>query len=194
NASLTPETSTNVQLGVEYTMPSWYGRVTLFDNAYRDFIETGAQDANGVFTYSNVARGTTRGGDVDAAIVRGASRLELGYAYLWSEAGRTVGPPLGRAPHSGRLTASHAWSALRVSATGLVTASAATARDSTGAVTARQPAFGRLDLRVARPIIAGSELAIGVDNVFDRSLGPDWPGFTGRQWYATVSWQGSRAR
>lgn len=194
NPALTPETSRNLQLGVEYTSPSWYTRVTMFDNGYRDFIETGAQDANGIFTYSNVARGMTRGGDVDAAIVRGASRVEVGYAYLWSRDARTGGALLGRAPHSGRLTASHAWRAIRVSATGLVTASTATARDSAGTVTARQPTFGRLDLRIARPLVAGSELSVGVDNVFDRSLGPEWPGFTGRQWYATVSWQGSRSR
>ena len=60
--------------------------------------------------------------------------------------------------------------------------------NTTGEVTWRE-AFTRVDLRLQAPLRWSVNLTVGVDNLLDARLGDDWPGFTGRQAYAGLTWR-----
>jgi hypothetical protein len=59
---------------------------------------------------------------------------------------------------------------------------------------AERPAFPRLNLRATMVLPGATELALTVDNVFDRRLGPSWPGFSGRAAAVGLSWRPGEAR
>ncbi len=193
NENLRPETSTSAQVQVEYAADRVYVRASTYENRLEDFIEFVAADAAGLFTYGNVARARTRGAEGEAGLTLGRTRMEGGVAYLDARDTRTGRVLLGRPRWSGRFSATAGQLlGARVSATLVHTGDTPTQRDDEdGVVLATQRAFTRLDLRAARPIVSGIELAIGVDNVMNRQLGADWPGFTGRLWHAGLTWKPS---
>ncbi len=195
NEQLRPETSTSAQLNVEYAADRLYGRVSVYGNQLRDFIESVEGNAAGLFTYGNVARAETRGVEGEVGVTAGRLRLEGGGSYLDARDLRTGRVLLGRPRWSGRLSAS-AGRVLgaRLSATLVHTGVTPTQRAEDGTVLSTQPDFTRLDLRAARPVGAGLELSLGLDNAFDRQLGQSWPGFTGRQWYGGVTWKPAGTR
>jgi len=61
-------------------------------------------------------------------------------------------------------------------------------RDAAGGTTWRET-FLRLDLRLLAPLPWALAITAGVDNLLDRRMGTDWPGFTGRQVYAGLTWR-----
>jgi outer membrane receptor for ferrienterochelin and colicins len=186
NPNLRPETSRNLSLGAEWAQDVWFLRATAFHNDFRDFIETGAQDAFGTFTYGNIARGTTQGAEAEAGYAHGAWRAEMGWSWLSARDARTGGALLNRPPQSGRALVGWGSGGWRTSATWIYTGSTPIARDLiAGGVVNRRP-FSRADLRAARTL-GRTTWQVGVDNAFNAQLGQEWPGFTGRVWYAGAS-------
>jgi outer membrane receptor for ferrienterochelin and colicins len=195
NPNLRPERSHNVSLGVELTGSSLSGRVSAFRNRFTNFIDFGPQDAAGTFTYENIGRGLTRGIETEAGWTRGGTRLEAGYTLLEARDESNDTPLLGRARHAGRVSVSTMVRGANASATLQVTGRTPLTRDdATGAVTSWRASYARLDLRGTAPMRNGVSLVMGVENVFDRTLGQAWPGFTGRRAYGGLSWHGGQSQ
>jgi outer membrane receptor for ferrienterochelin and colicins len=188
NPELRPERSTSTQLGVEWTTARGWLRAGVFDNDFRDFIAfTG--DPSGAFTYENVERGSTRGLEAEGSLTHEAWRVDVGYAYLDARDG--VGRRLPSRPmHSGRVALNAPLPRSgTLAATWVVTGSAPITVGLELEATEQQPTFDRLDLKATVPVRGGFRLLAGVDNAFDRAVGRQWPGFTGRLVYAGVNWR-----
>lgn len=186
NPNLRPETSRNVSLGLEWAQDIWFARVNGFHNTFRDFIETGAQDATGTFSYGNIARGTTSGADAEAGYAHGAWRAEVGWSWLRARDASTGRALLNRPPQSGRAMLAWSRGGWRTSATLIHTGATPIFRDPiAGSLVDRIP-FTRTDVRLAK-VVGRTTWQFGVDNAFNAQLGQDWPGFTGRVWYGGAS-------
>jgi outer membrane receptor for ferrienterochelin and colicins len=190
NPDLRPETSRNLSLGVEWASDLVYLRGQAFHNRFHDFIETRlAGDSAGVtlYTYGNVARGVTRGVDVEAGGVWGALRGEAGYGLLLAEDHATGDPLLGRPRHSARAMAEYALPVgLRAALTGSWTGDTPLRRTDAGL--AARDDFFRMDLRLAQSLPRGLTLSAGADNLLDARPG-EWPGFAGRHLYLALGWE-----
>ena len=194
NPSLRPERSTSASLGVEWVGSAFFGRASVFLNRFRDFIDYGPPDATGTYTYLNVGRGVTRGLESEIGWAVDRTRLEAGYAFLDALDEASGSPLLGRARHTGRLSASSAVGDVQFGATIQVTGRAPGSRDSLGTITEWRAAYTRFDLRASLRVGRSVSLRAGIDNVLDQAAGPTWPGFTGRRLFAGVSWQSGVAR
>jgi outer membrane receptor for ferrienterochelin and colicins len=183
NPELRPETATNLTAGVEWVAATWSLRGGIFANRYRDFIETTAQDFSGTFSYANIARGSTRGLELEAGARLGPLSVEGAWSWLHTRDDSTGTPLLGRAAHSGRLAAAAGTGPLRIGSVLLVTGPAAIAREESGRASQRRGTFARLDLRAALALAGTLELSAGAENLLDREMGQDWPGYTGRQFF-----------
>ncbi len=192
NPNLAPETSTNLSGGVEYTAGAGSLRLTLFGNWYQDFIVTVGPDASGTYSYANIDQGSTRGAEAEAGVTLARVRLAGGAAWL-----RARDDATGR-----RLPGRPAWSAhvslgmtvvagVELTAVGLYTGRVPVDGSATPG---ERPAFPRLNLRAAAPLPGHTELTLAVDNVFDRRLGPLWPGFTGRSAALGIAWRPGEER
>jgi outer membrane receptor for ferrienterochelin and colicins len=200
NAALRPERSRNAMLGLEYVMATGYVRGQLFQNAFRDFIETqvvSAPDAPPVYEYANRDRGWTRGAEFEAGanlVQSGRVRGELGLTLLRTRDEATGVALLARPAQSARASASVALPFdLRGSVTLLHTGRTAMQRDAeSGRVTSWRDAFSRVDVRIARTIVSlGVDAVLGADNLFDRRPA-EWAGFTGRHIYGSLSYSFNR--
>ncbi|MCU0624995.1 MAG: TonB-dependent receptor [Gemmatimonadaceae bacterium] len=192
NDQLRPEYSTSVAADVEYVRDAWTARVNVFHNAFHDFIEY-RQNVDGTFQLQNVGRGTTRGVETEATRLVGPARIELGYSFLHTRDEATGRALLGRPRHSGRVGVSGPIGArLRGALTGIYTGSTPVALGPTGLINGFQPVFIRADVRAAYRLRGGMEAILGVDNLLDRRLGPQWPGFTGRLVYGGLAWRAQR--
>jgi len=189
NPDLRPETSTNFAFGAEWAERRFYARIDLFHNSFRDFIETGEQDATGTFTYQNLASGSTAGVKTDLGYDWSRVRVEGGYAYLRSREDQTGGPLLGNPRHSWRLAVSaRPQDRINVSATTYYTGATPTQRYLDGTVRERDP-FLRVDMRLTAKLPWSLELGVGADNLLDENPGPEWPGYAGRRFYGAISWK-----
>ena len=189
NPDLRPERSVSASLGMHVVGRGWSGRLTAFANQFRDFITTSEQDAAGVFHYENIESGTTRGIESELIFSLGAATAEFGYDYTATRDRTTNGPLPGIAPHQARAVFNGPPIG-GIAATVATHYSAATPlqRLESGGTLRERGAFSRTDLRFARPIGSQIRAKAGVTNVFDRALGTDWPGFTGRQFFAGLEW------
>jgi len=190
NPDLVPERSTSTSLGAEWTNASTYLRATAYNANYQDFIETSAPDANGVYTYNNVARGWSRGLEVESGILLRAWRLEAAGERLWTRDLATDRPLLGRTPLTlrGSVT-SPTLHATRVTLRLAYASRTPVFRDEVTGVTTYRSAFPAMDLRLSRTIGERLELGAEATNVFDRQLGDAWPGFTGRRLLFQLRWR-----
>lgn len=190
NENLAPESSVNVSLGAEIIRPSFYARAQLFENRFDDFIETqvvGDSSGLAVYSYGNIANGTTRGAELELNTSWKGARLEAGYSYLETHDEATDEPLLGRPTHAARLMAGYTFPfATRVNATAIYTGTTPMQRTDAGVM--EREAFVRVDARITHALPYGVELSLGVNNIGDNrpSL---WPGYTGRQIYAGASWR-----
>lgn len=196
NPELRPETSVGTSLGAEWAVAGGYVRGQAFHNRFRGFIETRlVGDSSGVevYTYGNVDDGHTRGLELEGGVVRGPLRLEAGYAYLEAHDRTLDAALLGRPAHSGRATLEHALPlGVRGALTGVYTGRTPISRTDAGTAVHRDP-FVRMDLRLARRLPRGLDLAAGARNVLDAR--PDgWPGFAGRHLYLSLGWSAAGAR
>lgn len=189
NPDLRPEHSSALSLGVEWTGGRTYVRASAFANDYRDFIETGAPDVSGTYSYSNVARGWTRGLELEGGLLAGAWRVDGGADLLRTRDVATGTPLLGRPDYTLRLGASGPTLAgIHGGITATYTGATPISRGADGRISEERGGFFRLDTRLARTLRPGLELSAGVTNALDRRLGEAWPGFTGRQLFAQVRW------
>ena len=189
NPDLQPERSTSVSLGAEWTRATAFARATGFNAAYRDFIETLAPDANGVFTYGNVASGWSRGFEVETGLLVNAWRLEAAGERLWTRDESTGLSLLGRPPVTvrGTLTGPVLPSTnllVKLTYVGRTPIS----RDSGGATQFRE-AFPQVNARISRLVGSRFEANVEVSNLLDRRLGAQWPGFTGRTFSLGLRWR-----
>jgi outer membrane receptor for ferrienterochelin and colicins len=189
NPDLQPERSVSASVGVHTVRSKWSGRFTAFANRFRDFITTTEQDAAGVFHYENIESGTTRGIESELVIALGAGSMELGYDYTATRDRATDAPLPGIAPHQARVVL-NAPPIVGFTATAATHYSAATPlqRVESGGILRERGAFARTDLRLTRAFGSQIRAKVGVTNLFDRELGADWPGFTGRQVFAGLEW------
>jgi outer membrane receptor for ferrienterochelin and colicins len=190
NPGLKPERSTSLSLGGEWTGATTFVRATGFNAQYRDFIETLAPDPNMVFTYGNVARGWTRGFEVEGGVLVRDWRLETAAEALWTKDESTGMSLLGRPPVTLRasvigpvLPATHL--TLKVAYVGKTPID----RDPDGTVTQYREAFPQVNARISRLIGSRFELNGEVTNILNRRLGADWPGFTGRTFSIGLRWR-----
>jgi outer membrane receptor for ferrienterochelin and colicins len=192
NPDLRPEVSRNLTGSVEWAGSWTWLRVQAFGNRFDDFIETRAiGDSSGmtVYTYGNVDDGTTRGAELEAGAALGPWRFEGGVSLVRAEHAETGESLLGRPRDSMRGTV--AWAhpmGLRASVTGIRTGRTAMSRTE-GETAWREPYTG-FDVRVAKSLPGDLELVAGIDNLLDRT-NRDWPGFTGRHLYTSLSWRAS---
>ncbi len=194
NADLKPEESTSISLGFEWDGAEVYAHASLFANDYRNFIEFGAPDAAGVYTYGNIDRGQTRGIEGEAGVFVGRWRLDGSAAWTHTKDNATGLPLLGRPASTLRLTADGPLVAgLRASLTSAWVGRTPIDRSAAGGTTERA-AYARSDARITRSLPGDLEASIGVTNLFDKQLGVSWPGYTGRQLFASLSWRGTMAR
>ncbi len=192
NPALQPERSTNLSLGVEVVGARLYARASAYDNRFRDFIDYTDPDVSGTYTFGNIARGVTRGAEAQVGWAGARARLEVEYAWLDAFDAATREPLLGRAAHSVRVSASGTGLGVRLGTTARLTGRTPVERDAAGATTWRE-SFLRLDLRMLAPLPWALALTAGVDNLLDRRMGDAWPGFTGRQVFAGLTWRNPNA-
>jgi outer membrane receptor for ferrienterochelin and colicins len=189
NPALRPEHSLNATVGAEVVGERLYGRASAYTNRLRDFIDFGAPDAGGTYTYENIGRATTRGFEVEGGWALGGARLEAGYAWLQARDDSTHAPLLNRSAHIAHLSASGTLAQVSLGATLRFTSRAPTRRDDvTGAITEWHAAMTRLDLRLSAPLPRALGLTAGVDNLFNQQPAGTWPGFTGRRMYVGLTW------
>lgn len=190
--NLRPEHSVNTTAEAEWVTGTVELRVSAFHNAISDLIETVGPDATGTYTYDNVGRARTVGGEVEAAKRWRRAEVSAGYSYLHARDISTGGAILGRAPHTARGSVrADVRRGVNVSLTALHTGAAPSSRDEMGNVTAERGALTQVNARIARAFGPGwsrTELSIGADDLFDARRGLEWPGFTGRQVYVGLSW------
>lgn len=191
NPDLRPETSTNLTGSVQWDGDNGYVRVQGYHNRFSRFIQSidlGVAGGVQEFGYANVARGVTRGVDLDAGWTYRALALDGSFGYL-DATDRTTGLPLlGTTPRTARLTADFPLVAkVRTSLTGLYWSEAPASQVSSGTTTATvyRGEFTRMDARLSRAVMRGVDVQVGVVNAFD-ARPVAWPGMTGRRWYAGV--------
>ena len=189
NPNLRPERSTSISLGAEWTGATTYLRATGFNAQYRDFIETLAPDASGVFTYGNVASGWTRGVEAEGGLLLRQWRLEAGGERLWTRDQSTGLPLLGRAPTTMRASINGP----TLLATNLTLRAAYVGRtpistDAEGATEYRD-AFPQVSVRLSRLVGPRLELSGEVTNLLDYRLNAGWPGYTGRTASIGLRWR-----
>jgi outer membrane receptor for ferrienterochelin and colicins len=196
NTDLRPETSRNMTAGLEWVGDRAYARGQLYWNEFRDFIETRTITDPGsppVFQYANIDNGSTRGAELEGGISWRAVRMEGSLSYLSTENRATGQELLGRPEYGARLTMIGNLLGTTASVSSVYTGKTPMQRDdATGTITGWRDAYLRTDLRLARPIALGVELAVGVDNVFDANPS-QWAAFTGRHVYTSLSWQAARS-
>ncbi len=190
NPDLRPERSTSISMSAEVVGDRFFGRASVYANRFHDFIEYGPPDASGTYTLGNLARGTISGIEVEGGWAAGGVRVEAGYAGLRARDDVTGAPMLGRTAHSGRLSAAAPAGPIRLAATMTVTGRTPIRADAAGAIVEWRSTFARLDLRGAFAVAGSVEAALGVENLLDRRLDGEWPGFTGRRLSAGIVWRG----
>ena len=192
NPALRPEHADNVSLGAEWESGRLNGRVHLYWNELRDFIETRPSPKVGSFaqyTYGNISRGTTRGVETEGGLTLGAMRVQGGYAFLYARDRTTGGELLGQPSHSGRVSiAGPLARGVAITAIGLYTGSAPMQRAADGTITQRRDGFSRLDVRATRSLSGHAALSAGVDNVFD-ARPRNWADAVSRHMYVAMSWR-----
>jgi outer membrane receptor for ferrienterochelin and colicins len=192
NPALRPEGSTTLSAGAEWAGERTYLRASAFHTAFDDFIETVVDEevstpALAVYRYQNVARGRTSGLELQTGAALGGLRADAGWSWLSTEDEASGRPLFGRPEHAGRLALAYARpSGLRLGLAASYTGRTPEREAADGGIDYRA-AYTRLDARVSHTLPRGLALALGVDNL--TGSGPEgWPGFTGRNLYATLSW------
>jgi outer membrane receptor for ferrienterochelin and colicins len=189
NPSLRPETSTNVTGGVEWTSQSSFARVQVYNNNFDRFIETelvGDSSNIAQYTYNNIDNGITRGVDLEAGTTLGRVALDGSYSYLDAFQRGTNLPLLNRTKNTARLSADYTFPfALRTSVTGLYTGRTPTERAADSSSINRS-SYLHIDANIRHTIAHGLDAQAGVQNAL-RAQPAQWPGPTGRQWYAGLA-------
>lgn len=144
-----------------------------------------------IFTPRNVARARTEGVELTVGGRSGGWGAEAGYAYLHAVDLTNDLPLDRRAKHSGRFRLSRDIPLLAGGAIDLTlhytgrAESIGTDDSGAPAVTGAQQPFLGVDARTSLQLWAGTEVALGVDNLTDRQPA-GWPGVNERRVYAGI--------
>jgi len=190
NAALKPETSWNMsgEIGTRSRTGDFYLRG--YGNRLREFIEpnyVGQQGQIAAFTYQNVGRARTVGGEAGGNLTRGVVTAAASYAYLDARDETNDQPLLGRAKHTVRgavTVANHRWS---LTGEAVRTSSFPVTQDRRSGALIYQGAAPRVNLRTGIEILRSLRLNAGVDNVGNVIPDNAIAGF-GRRWYALFTW------
>lgn len=169
NPALSPETSVSVQGGVEWKPRPWaWVAANAYVNDLHDLItavtfDDGLSTGTIRFSYDNIGRARTMGGDVATTVARGRLSAELGYAYTRARDLELDTVLDGIPAH--RVNGALRWRDEVEGLTAAVEITATGPRSYGGVDTER-----RLDVRarVARRFGERLELAMGADNLLDR--------------------------
>lgn len=174
NPNLAPETSwgTNFDVNVR-PQQNIQLRGAIFANWIDQMIDIDIKPASttgGIddYTYRNIGRARTFGGQIDAAMtITKRLRAEAGYAYLWTRDDENQRPLEGRPPHTvyAAIRAELPWKLELVARHRTVT-------DAFLDENLRTPGFQTLDLRVARPLWAAAQVYAGILNALDVQKDP----------------------
>ena len=191
NVDLKPETSWNLsgEIGTRFQTGDLYLRG--YGNRLREFIEPnyiGQQGQIAEFTYQNVGRARTVGGEVGGRYTAGLATLAGSYAYLDARDETNDQPLLGRAKHTvrGALTlADKGWS---FTGEAVRSSSLPISQDRRSGALIYQGAAPRVNLRAGVDLARPWHLNAGVDNIGNIIPDNAIAGF-GRRWYAALGWQ-----
>lgn len=190
NPDLRPETSWNVtaELGTHLRQMQLYVRG--YDNQLRNFIEPDLTGQNGEiseFTYLNVVKAQTAGGELGGSVRRGVITVEGSYAYLDARDETNDQPLLGRAKHTVRGAVSVAHAHWNASVEGIRASALPISQDMGTGALIYEGATPRVNLRAGLVVLDEWHLNAGVDNVGNvvplNALG----GF-GRRYFAGLTW------
>jgi len=192
NIDLKPETAWNLtgELGVRGNAAQAYLRG--FGNRLRNFIEPdyiGQQGQISEFTYLNVGKARTVGGEIGGSASRGVATLEASYAYLDARDESNDQPLLGRAKHTARtalIVAQRNWS---ITGEFVRTSALPITSDRQSSATIYQGAAARVNFRAGVDLMHQWRINAGVDNVGDVIPENAIGGF-GRRWFAGLNWRG----
>lgn len=190
NEDLQPERSTAYSVSAEYSGRRLWNRVSLYQNNYRDFIETSEPDAAGTYVYQNLDKGWIRGLEIESGLALGSVNLDVGADFLRSRDNASGTSLLGRPDYSFRAALGvPILSETRATASMVYTGSTPINRDPVTLETLERGGWARVDLRATRQLPYGFRFSLGVDNLFDKRMGDMWPGFTGRQFHSSLEWR-----
>ena len=190
NPDLKAETSWNLSAEVGTRFPAGDVYFRGYGNRLRDFIEanyTGQQGQISQFTYQNVVKAHTVGGELGGRYTVGIATLQGSYAYLDARNEANDQPLLGRAKHTvrGALTlADKSWS---FTGEAVRNSSLPISQNRRTNALIYQGASPRVNLRAAVDMMRAWRLTGGVDNVGNVIPENAIAGF-GRRWYAGVTW------
>ncbi len=192
NRDLRPERSWGVNADLSFAAsPRVKLRVSGFHNWVSSLIDTDfvGQSTLGVddFSYVNVGRARTLGGDVSASFRVGARlRTQVAYSYLFARNDVADTPLQSRPAHTVSSSLNYLLGAgFEVSARSRMVSSAYLADDL------ESPGFVKLDVRLARRLFDSMQLYVGVLNALDSKDDPRRPGdqrpVAGRLWYVGIT-------
>jgi outer membrane cobalamin receptor len=188
NTSLRPEASWNLNAEAGVIRGSSRVYVRAYRNWLRDLIETVLIDpATTTFRYENVERAHTQGLEAGGSAQAGPIALSASHAWLDARDDESGGRLSGRAAHTTKVGGSVALPhEVRFSSSVIYTSSVPiTARTGTD----WQAAYARLDLSLAAPLVEGTDLVLGVDNVTDARPAGSITNL-GRRWFTALHWRG----
>jgi outer membrane receptor for ferrienterochelin and colicins len=190
NPVLKPETSWNLtgEVGVRRRRAELYLRG--FGNRLRNFIApdyTGQTGQIAQFTYLNVGKAHTTGGEVGGRIGRGIVTADASYAYLDARDEISNQPLLGRAKESVRGAVTVARQHWTFTGEAVRTSEVPISQDQQSGALIYQGAAPRVNFRGGIDMLHQWRLNAGVDNVGNVVPANAMAGF-GRRWYAGLTW------
>jgi outer membrane receptor for ferrienterochelin and colicins len=189
NPDLKAEHSWNITAEVGHQTRNLSLYLRGFANRLRDFIEanyTGQQGQIAQFTYQNVGRARTAGGEAGGSISRGMMTVSGSYAYLDAQNESDDQPLLGRAKHAVRGAVSVGNSRASLTAEAVRNSAVPISADRNTGDLIYQGAAARVNLR-ANTVIGGIwRITAGVDNVGNEIPENAIAGL-GRRWFAGIA-------
>lgn len=190
NVDLKPETSWNLTGEVGARMQALQFYVRAFGNRLRNFIEPDVTGQDGQitdFTYVNVGRARTVGGEVGGDLTRGIATFAASYAYLDARDEVSDQPLLGRAKHTVRAAVTLTHRAASLTGEFVRTSAVPITSDQQSSAVVFEGAAPRVNVRAGWDLQRMWRINLGVDNVGDVVPVNAVAGY-GRRWFAGASW------
>ncbi len=178
NPNLTPETSRNLQFGIEISQGNHFqAEISLFHNEIENLIDTdrdtvlSAETRLNIFRYANIDKARTKGGDIGARYHFSPEiSANLGYSYL-DAINRETGKRLTRRPEH-QVTLGADWYLSRWKTDLSLRSTYQTEEFVDGDNTLISPRWNTLDLKFNHRLREGITLFAGIDNITDEHRNP----------------------
>lgn len=177
NPALTPEHLTGYDAGVDWQPAGIFeARATLFWNRYRDlddftFQHAGPNTGGITLQRENLGRATANGGEAELAL-HPIDPLVIAASYDYDGARAVAtGAPVSRVPLQ-RASTRVSWTSLRGAASAIVRYEGI--NHALGGMT--MSPYTVVDVDARHEIVRGTELFVGVENLFDRPYTANWTG------------------